>query len=115
MQLGVATVRSTWLTQPRMKPVSAATPSALARSPAEEVVGIAGELLLSDADVDYVQRRYTMPAIELLGEAEALGILAGSGDRDALAALHRVTSRLAELKDEALAERANQADEDSER
>ncbi len=86
----------------------------LARSLAEEVVGIAGELLLSDADVDYVQRRYTMPVIELLSEAEALGILAGSGDQDALAALHRVTSRLAELKDEALAER-DQADEDSER
>ncbi|HEV2922787.1 MAG TPA: hypothetical protein VGW98_02045 [Solirubrobacteraceae bacterium] len=78
----------------------------LARSLAEEVVGIAGELLLYDADIQHVQRRYTMPVIELLGEAEAVGILAGGGDRDALAALHRVTSRLAELKDEALAERA---------
>jgi hypothetical protein len=46
-----------------------------------------------------------MPVLELLGEAEALGILAGSGDRDALAALHRVTGGLAELKDKALAER----------
>jgi hypothetical protein len=78
----------------------------LARSLAEEVVGIAGELLLSDADIQHVQGRYTMPVIELLGEGEALAILAGSGDRDALAALHRVTSRLAELKDEALAERS---------
>jgi hypothetical protein len=56
----------------------------LARSLAEEVVGMAGEMLLSDADIEHVQRRYTMPAIELLGEAEALGILAGSSDRDAL-------------------------------
>jgi hypothetical protein len=77
----------------------------LARSLAEEVMGVAGELLLSDTDIEHVRRRYTMPVIELLGEAEALGILAASGDRDALAALHRVTSRLAELKDEALAER----------
>lgn len=77
----------------------------LARRLAEEVVGVAGELLLSDADVDYVQRRYTMPAIALLSEAEALGILAGSGDRDALAALHRVTSRLAELRGQVHGER----------
>ncbi|HSZ12640.1 MAG TPA: hypothetical protein VK790_01225 [Solirubrobacteraceae bacterium] len=87
----------------------------LARDLAEEVVGVAGELLLSDADVEHVQRRYTMPVIELLSEAEALGILAGTGDRYALAALHRVTSRLAGLKDEALAERTDQADEDNER
>jgi hypothetical protein len=70
-----------------------------ARSLAEEIVGLAGELLLSDADIEQVQSRYTMPAIELLGEAEALGILAGSGDRDALAALDRVTSSLAELRE----------------
>jgi hypothetical protein len=68
-------------------------------------VGLAGELLLSDADVEHVQSRYTMPAIELLSEAEALGILAGSGDRDALATLDRVTSSLAELRDQARMDR----------
>ena len=77
----------------------------LARSLAEEVVGLAGGLLLSDADVEYVKSRYTMPAIELLSEAEALGILAGSGDQDALATLGRVTSSLAELRDQARTDR----------
>jgi hypothetical protein len=76
-----------------------------ARSLTEEVVRLARELLQAGTGLAYVQTVYTMPVIELLSEAEALGILAGSGDRDALAALDRVTSRLAELKDEALAER----------
>jgi hypothetical protein len=72
-------------------------------------IGLTREHRSSDSvpgDIQHVQGRYRMPVIELLGEGEALAILAGSGDRDALAALHRVTSRLAELKDEALAERS---------
>jgi hypothetical protein len=77
----------------------------LARILTEEVVGIAGELLLADTDIEHVQSHYTIPAIEFLSEAEALAILAGSGDRDALAALHQITSRLAELRDQALEER----------
>jgi imidazole glycerol phosphate synthase subunit HisF len=77
----------------------------LARILAEEIVGIAGELLLTGTEIEHVQSDYTMPAIKLLSEAEALAILASSGDRDALAALHQVTSRLAELRDHALEER----------
>jgi hypothetical protein len=77
----------------------------LACSLAEEVMGLAGELLLSGAVIEHVRKRYTMPVLELLGEAEALGILASSGDLDALAALHRVTGGLLELKDKALAEK----------
>jgi len=77
----------------------------LVRRLAEEVVGLAGELLLADAAVQRVQSRYAIAAIELLSEAETLGILATSGDRDALAALDGITSRLAELRDQARVER----------
>jgi hypothetical protein len=53
----------------------------LARGLAEEVVRPASELLQADTDLAYVQTCYTIPAIEMLSEAEALGLLATTGDQ----------------------------------
>ena len=77
----------------------------LARDLAEEVVRLATELLQAGADLAYVQTVYTIAAIEILSEAEALGVLAASGDQDAGAALNQTLSRLATLRDRARRER----------
>jgi hypothetical protein len=77
----------------------------LARGLTEEVVGLASELLQAGADLAYVQTVYTIAAIEILSEAEALGVLAASGDQDAGAALDETLSKLAALRDRARRER----------
>jgi hypothetical protein len=77
----------------------------LARDLAEEVVRLARELLQAGADLAYVQPVYTIAAIEILSEAEALGVLAASGDQDAGAALAETLSQLAALRDRARRER----------
>lgn len=77
----------------------------LARSLAEEIVRLAGELLQAGADLEHVRADYTIAAIETLREAEALGVLAASGDQNASAALDENLSRLAELRDRACQER----------
>jgi hypothetical protein len=76
-----------------------------ARSLTEEVVRLARELLQAGTGLAYVQTVYTMPVIELLSEAEALGVLAASGDQDAGAALDESLSQLAALRDRARRER----------
>jgi hypothetical protein len=77
----------------------------LARDLTEEVVRLASELLQAGADLAYVQTVYTIAAIEILSEAEALGVLAASGDQDAGAALDETLSHLAALGDRARRER----------
>jgi len=77
----------------------------LARDLAEEVVRLARELLQADADLAYVQTVYTIAAIEILSEAEALGLLAAGGDQDAGAALDETLSELVSLRDRARRER----------
>jgi hypothetical protein len=77
----------------------------LARDLAEGVVRLARELLQAGADLAYIQTIYTTAAIEILGEAEALGVLAASGDQDAGEALDEAVSKLAELRDRARRER----------
>jgi hypothetical protein len=77
----------------------------LARGLAEEIVRLARELLQVGADLAYVQSVYTIAAIEILSEAEALGVLAASGDQDAGAALDETVSQLVSLRDRALRER----------
>jgi hypothetical protein len=77
----------------------------LARDLAEGVVRLARELLQAGADLAYVQTVYTIAAVEILSEAEALGVLAASGDQDAGAALAESLSQLAALRDRARRER----------
>jgi hypothetical protein len=77
----------------------------LARDLAEGVVRLARELLEAGAELAYVQAVYTAAAVEILGEAEALGVLAASGDQDAGDALDEAVSKLAELRDRARRER----------
>lgn len=77
----------------------------LARDLAEEVVRLARELLQAGAGLAYVETVYTIPAIEMLSEAEALGVLAASSDQDAGAALDDTVSQLAALRDRASQER----------
>jgi hypothetical protein len=79
----------------------------LARDLAEEVVRLARELLQAGAELAYVQAVYTTAAIEILAEAEAeaLGVLAASGDQDAGDALDEAVSKLADLRDRARRER----------
>jgi hypothetical protein len=77
----------------------------LARGPTEEVVRLASELLQAGAELALVQTNYTIAAIEMLGEAEALGVLATSGDQDARAALDETLSKLVGLRDRAHQER----------
>jgi len=68
---------------------------------AEEVVGIASELLSVGTDIEHVQGRYVVVAVELLADSEAQSLLAAGGYPDALAAL---ASELADLRDRARAE-----------
>jgi hypothetical protein len=77
----------------------------LARDLAEGVVRLARELLQAGAELAYVQAVYTTAAIEILGEAEALGVLAASGDQGAGDALDEAVSKLAALRDQARRER----------
>lgn len=77
----------------------------LARGLTEEVVRLASELLQAGADLARVQTHYTIAAIEILRDAEALGILAASGDQDARAALDETLSKLVSLRDRAHQER----------
>ena len=77
----------------------------LARDLAEEVVRFASELLQAGAELAHVHTDYTIAAVEMLGEAEALGVLAASGDQDAGAALGETVSQLAALRDRACRER----------
>jgi hypothetical protein len=77
----------------------------LARDLAEEVVRLARELLQTGTDLAYVQTVYTIAAIEILSEAEALGVLAASGDHDAGVALDETLSQLVVLRDRARRER----------
>jgi hypothetical protein len=76
-----------------------------ARGLTEEVVRLASELLQAGADLAYVQTVYTIAAIEILSDAEALVVLAASGDQDAGAALDETLSQLAALRDRARLER----------
>jgi hypothetical protein len=76
----------------------------LARGLAEEVVGVASELLSAGTDIEHVQGRYVAVAVELLADAEARSLLAAGGHPDALAALARVAGELAGLRDKARAE-----------
>jgi hypothetical protein len=68
-------------------------------------VRLARELLQTGADLAYVQTVYTIAAIEILSETEALGLLAASGDQDAGVALDETLSQLAALRDRARRER----------
>ena len=77
----------------------------LTRDLTEEVVRLARELLQAGADLAYVQTAYTVVAIELLSEAEALGVLAAGGNQNADAALEETLSQLSALRDRARRER----------
>jgi hypothetical protein len=77
----------------------------LARDLTEEVVRLASELLPEGAELAHVQTDYTIAAIEMLGEAEALGVLAASGNQHARSALDETLSELADLRDRARRER----------
>jgi hypothetical protein len=68
-------------------------------------VRLARELLQAGAELAYVQAVYTTAAIEMLGDAEALGVLAASGDQDAREALDEAVFKLAALRDRARRER----------
>jgi len=76
----------------------------LARDLAEEVVGIATELLSAGIDIERIQGRYVAVAVALLADAEAQSLLAVGGDRDAVAVLARIANELAGLRDKARAE-----------
>jgi hypothetical protein len=52
-----------------------------------------------------VQTDYAIAAIEMLSEAEALGVLAASGDQDARVALDETLFKLVNLRDRAHQER----------
>jgi hypothetical protein len=73
----------------------------LARGLAEEVVRLASESLQAGADLARVQSHYTVAAIEMLSEAEALGVLAAGGNQDARAALDETLAKLGGLRDRA--------------
>jgi hypothetical protein len=75
-----------------------------ARDLAEEVVGLAIELLSAGTDIAHVQGRYVTGAVELLTDAEAQSLLATGGDPEALAALTGIAGELADLRDTARAE-----------
>jgi hypothetical protein len=76
----------------------------MARDLAEGVVEIAGGLLSTGVDLTLAHIRYVAPAIELLSDAEMLALRAVADDGDALIALERATTALADLRDKALAE-----------
>jgi hypothetical protein len=76
----------------------------LARDLAEEVVGLASELLSAGMEIAHVRSRYVAVAVELLADAEAQSLLAVGGDPDALTALASVAGDLAGLRDTARAE-----------
>ncbi len=73
----------------------------LARDLTEEVVRLARELMQAGAGLAYVQSVYTTAALEMLSEAEALGVLAAAGDQDAGTALDRTLAQLIALRDRA--------------
>lgn len=75
----------------------------LARDLAENIVGLASELLLSNIDIEQVHGRYVTVALELLADAEAQILLAASYDRGDFAALERLGSELAILHDKVCA------------
>jgi hypothetical protein len=61
-------------------------------------------LILDQKDPERQSSVYVVPTMELMSEAEALVILAGEGDKEALAALDLTIPRLAELRDQARTE-----------
>jgi hypothetical protein len=75
-----------------------------ARDLAEDVVGLAIELLSAGTDIAQVQGRYVTVAIELLTDAEVQSLLAAGGDPEALAALTGIVGELSDLRDMARAE-----------
>jgi hypothetical protein len=77
----------------------------LCDSPETSPKRLARELLQTGTGLAYVQTVYTIAAIEILSEAEALGVLAASGDHDAGAALDETLSQLVVLRDRARWER----------
>jgi hypothetical protein len=77
----------------------------LARGLTEEVMTLASELLQAGADLTHVHTHYTIAAIEILGDAEALGVLAVGGDQDAGVALEETLSKPVSLRDRAQQER----------
>jgi hypothetical protein len=75
-----------------------------ARDLAEDVVGLAIELLSAGTDIAQVQGRYVTVAIELLTDAEVQSLLAAGGNPEALAALTGIVGELSDLRDMARAE-----------
>ncbi|HEY4812394.1 MAG TPA: hypothetical protein VIH71_15180 [Solirubrobacteraceae bacterium] len=75
-----------------------------ARDLAEDVVGLAIELLSAGTDIAQVQGRYVTVAIEFLTDAEVQSLLAAGGDPEALAALTGIVGELSDLRDMARAE-----------
>jgi hypothetical protein len=82
-----------------------------ARRSALQLVARASALLAHGAGLQHVQDDYVVAALELLEDAEAYGVLAAGGDRDAVAviehtireldALHRKLSRELAERDQA--------------
>jgi hypothetical protein len=50
--------------------------------------------MLAGADTKRIHRRYVVPALELLEEAETQAVLAAADDPDAIAAIERVIAQL---------------------
>ena len=64
----------------------------------EDVVVLGRALLALGSDIDRVHRGYIVAAFDLLGEAEALAVLAVGGDRFAHEAIEQVVVRLVRLR-----------------
>jgi hypothetical protein len=56
--------------------------------------------LAAGADVDRIHRRYLRAALRHLEDVEAYAVLAASDDAEALAAIERLLTTLADLRDE---------------
>jgi hypothetical protein len=66
----------------------------LARTASRQVIARAGECMLAGAKMTRIHRRYVVPAVELLEEAETQAVLAAADDRNAIAAIERVIAQL---------------------
>lgn len=75
-----------------------------ARRLADDIVGLASEMLGAGIDAKRVHRRYVTAAFELSEEIEARAVLAAAGDEDAVRRLELLVRELRRLSEEAVVE-----------
>lgn len=66
----------------------------LTRASVRQLAAAAGEHMLAGADASRTHKRYVVPALALLEEAEAHAVLVAGGDAGALAEIERIIGEL---------------------